>query len=67
MYISIMIKIQAVHHGWTAREKFGFHPYPNARNDLFETLSQITPETIKEWDNFVLKGVDLYDHTKVLL
>ena len=24
-------------------------------------------ETIKELDNFILKGVDLYDHTKVFL
>ena len=24
-------------------------------------------ETIKELDNFILKGVDLYDHTKVSL
>ena len=28
----------AVHHGWTARENFEFHPFTNASNGLHETF-----------------------------
>ena len=46
------------------------------RNNIYTSMyitSQIyvlhipLAETIKELDNFILKGVDLYDHTKVFL
>ena len=32
-----------------------------------EVLHIPLAETIEELDNFILKGVDLYDHTKVFL
>ena len=34
---------------------------------LEDVLQIPLAETIKELDNFILKGVDLYDHTKVFL
>ena len=36
-------------------------------NNLKAVLQIPLAETIKELDNFILKGVDLYDHTKVFL